>query len=169
MSMTYTEWAARNPQAAQELQHVIAPGLDMPEGGDGKSEAWAQQQVRFDAARKGGMLWRNNVGATPACIKTKCPKCYFPFEIKQQPVRYGLANESHQLNARIKSADLIGVMPVLIMPHHVGTTIGQFMSIEVKKPGWVFNPNDPHQAAQMAWSILANRFGADARFSTGSL
>lgn len=167
--MTYSEWARRWPQAAQEFSQVIAPGYDLPAKFEGKDEAYAQQQVRFAFAREGGMLWRNNVGATRAAEDVTCPKCHFKFVKKQQPVRYGLANESHQQNKLIKSSDLIGCKPVLILPQHVGTTIGQFWSVEVKRPGWVFNPNDPHQAGQAAWHVLIQRMYGIAKFSTGVL
>lgn len=167
--LDYVTWAQRWPQAAQELQHVIGPGLEMPDGADGKSEAWAQQQVRFQAGQQGGMLWRNNVGAAPAELRLNCPKCRFKFVHKQSVIRWGLANESTKQNKLIKSADLIGIMPVLITPAHVGTTIGQYTSVEVKRPGWVFNPNDPHEAAQATWATLIQRFGGVAKFSTGVL
>lgn len=167
--LDFITWAARHPQAAQELQQVIAPGFGLPAEHVGKDEAFAQQQIRFAFAREGGMLWRNNVGATRAAENVTCPKCSFKFVKKQQPVRYGLANESPQQNKLIKSADLIGCKPVIITPQHVGTTIGQFWSIEAKRPGWVFNPKDEHQAGQAAWITLIQRLGGVAKFSTGVL
>jgi len=49
--MTYAEWAQRHPQAAEELQGLIGamPWSMTGEAGH-KSEAWAQQQIRFKAA-----------------------------------------------------------------------------------------------------------------------
>lgn len=168
--MNYTEWVRRHPQAAQELQAVLSAGESVPsEQHEGKSEAWAQQQDRFAVARAGGLMWRNNVGATKAETEHHCPRCHFNFVERHQPTRYGLANESHKQNKLIKSADLIGVMPVLITSGMVGTTIGQFVSIESKRPGWVMNPNDEHTAGQMAWATLIQKYGGVAMFSTGNL
>ncbi len=156
----YAEWAAQYPQAAAALTLVLAPPTPSPAEHAGKSEAWAQQQDRMTVARAGGMAWRNNVGATPA----RCPDCNAP----QRPVRYGLANDSHQLNEQFKSADLICVIPRLITPEMVGTTIGQFGSIESKRPGWVYSAT-PREVAQAAWAALLKRHHAFATFSTGDL
>lgn len=160
--MTYTEWARRHPEAARDLQALFGavPWPVTPEGGDGRSEAWAQQQVRLKVARAGGMAWRNNVGATPA----KCPDC----GAKQQPIRFGLANDSAQLNDKIKSHDLILAVPRIIRPQDVGTTIAQFGSVECKKPGWVFTGRK-QEAGQAVWAALIQRLGGYAAFSTGEL
>lgn len=168
--MTYDEWAARWPQAAHELQTM----LTTPELGDkteGGSEARAQQLARLDVARYSvngvrAMAWRNNVGATPAKTKHVCPRCSFLFEQTQQPTRYGLANDSMQLNRRIKSADLICAIPRLIVPEMVGQVIAQFGSIEVKRPGWVYSGKD-QEPGQMAWAALIQSVGGFATFSTG--
>jgi hypothetical protein len=159
--MTYDQWAAKHPQAARELFQVIggAP-WPAPAKVDGKSEAWAQQQIRLKFAHHGGMAWRNNVGATPA----KCPDC----GEKQRPIRYGVANDSAQLNAKIKSADIIGAIPRLITGEMVGTTIAQFASIEAKRPGWKYAGNE-HETAQATWLALIAKIGGYATFSTGEL
>lgn len=160
--MDYNDWAARHPQAAAELNQMLGavPWPTTPEGGDGKSEAWAQQQVRFKVAHGGGMSWRNNVGATPA----KCPDC----NARRQPIRYGLANDSTRLNETIKSHDLICAIPRLITPQMVGATIAQFGSIETKRPGWQFTGKG-QEAGQMAWAVLIRRIGGFAVFSTGDV
>ena len=159
---TYTDWAAKHPQAAAELADLLgavawAPYVEH----DSKSEAWAQQQDRLKVAHAGGMTWRNNRGATPA----KCPDC----GVKRQPTRYGLANDSAKLNKVVKSHDLIGIMPRLILPVDVGQTIGQFISIENKRPGWSFDPLSEHEQAQAAWGSIITRLGGFATFSTGDV
>jgi len=104
------------------------------------SESVVQDMIRLGATKAGCRLWRNNVGVLPGYNDT--------------PVRYGLANESKAQNELVKSADLIGIMPVVIRPEHVGMTLGVFMSIECKREGWRYNPNDPHQVAQAKWAEI---------------
>lgn len=159
---TYEEWAAAHPAAARDLQAMLgaAPWPVTPPGGDGKSEAWSQQQVRLSIAHAGGLSWRNNVGATPS----RCPECGAP----QQPVRYGLANDTAALNEKIKSSDLIACVPRLIVPQDVGRTIGQFASVEVKRPGWSFTGKG-REVGQMAWLSLIASKGGVAMFSTGAI
>lgn len=167
--MTYAEWAAKHPHAAIDLQEMHG-ATPWPTGEDnsGKSENWAQQQIRFQAFRAGAQAWRNNVGATPAKIKTTCPKCQNHYEIKQQPVRFGLANDSMKLNEVMKSSDVILAIPRLITQQHVGQTIAQFGSVEVKKPGWRYTGTE-HEQAQGNWLALINGMGGYATFSTGEL
>ena len=117
------------------------------------SETAALTECRLAASVAGCRLWRNNRGAGYLTDGTF--------------VRWGLANESDAMNRAIKSADLIGIRPLLIGPQHVGTIVGQFLSVEVKAPGWRPRPNDAHEQAQRAWADLVNRFGGDASFSTG--
>lgn len=177
--MNYNEWATRHPQAAAELQAVIGAGSTptSPEGGDGRSEAWSQQRARMQVARYSvqgpagpvhALSWRNNVGATPAKTEHNCPRCGFHYQETQQPVRYGLANDSAQLNQRIKSGDLICAIPRLIMPQHVGTIIAQFGSIETKRPGWKFTGKQ-QESGQAAWAALVQSIGGYAAFSTGDV
>lgn len=116
------------------------------------SEARQQALVRLDAAANGVWLTRNNVGAL--------------LDERGVPVRYGLANESSTQNKAVKSADLIGIRPVLIGPQHVGTLIGQFVSRECKHEGWTYK-GDKHEAAQLAWANFVISKGGDAAFCTG--
>lgn len=160
--MTYEQWATRHPQAAADLLQVFG-SLDwpkIPRGGDGKSEAWSQQQARLDIAHQGAFSWRNNVGATPA----KCPDCGNP----QQPVRYGLANDSAKLNKQIKSSDLILAIPRIIRPEDVGLLFLQFGSVECKRPGWKYT-GTKQEPAQAAWLALISSRGGFAVFSTGGV
>lgn len=169
--MSFNQWAARYPQAAAELQLMMGavpwPATELT---DGKSEAWAQQQIRLkvakhsvvgaDGARVHAMAWRNNVGATPA----RCKHC----GEKQVPIRYGLANDSQKLNESIKSHDVIAIIPRLIGPQHVGQVIGQFGSIEAKKPGWRYTGRNQEEG-QAKWGSLIQRLGGFATFSTGTI
>jgi hypothetical protein len=117
-----------------------------------RSEAAVQQAVKIKASHQGRRMFRNNVGVLP--------------REDGVPIRFGLANDSKAMNKNLKSSDLIGVSPIQITQDMVGTVIGQFTSLEVKKPGWTYNPNDEHQAAQQKWHELVIRFGGDSRFIT---
>ena len=119
------------------------------------SESLIQSQVRLEASKRGWRVFRNNVGAGRL--------------ENGSWIRWGLCNETPALNAKIKSADLIGIRPVLITPDMVGRVIGQFVSRECKRPGWKFNPNDKRDVAQAAWARIINDLGGDAKITTGEL
>lgn len=116
------------------------------------SEAGILSDIRLEASEVGARLWRNNVGAT-----------YTP---NGQFIRYGLANDSPATNKTIKSADLIGIRPILITPEHVGQIIGQFISREVKAPNWRYSGNE-RELAQLRWAELILSLGGDACFTIG--
>ena len=107
--------------------------------------------IKLEATNKGCRLWRNNVGA---------------FATDTGFVRYGLANESTAVNRVVKSADLIGIRPVIITTAHIGHTIGQFLSREVKRNTWAFH-DSPEERAQLKWIELVVSMGGDAAFATG--
>lgn len=159
---TLHEWFNRNAGQPltlgvfRDLQTTLGtytPPLpaDAPEAG--KSEAWAQSVVRLEASEKGIALFRNNVGV----LEDKTGR----------PVRYGLGNDSPKMNEVIKSGDLIGIRSILIQPHHVGHVFGQFVSREIKAPGWQYT-GQGREGAQMAWANLINSRGGDAAFATGA-
>lgn len=116
------------------------------------SETSIQTLIRLEASQKGCILFRNNVGAGTLDNGSF--------------IRWGLANDSAQLNERLKSADLIGIRPILITPGHVGRVIGQFLSREVKAAGWKWT-GTKRELAQQQWADLVNRMGGDALFATG--
>lgn len=120
--------------------------------GAGKSEAWAQSVVRLEASEKGIACFRNNVGA----LKDE----------RGRLVRYGLANDSAQMNEVIKSHDLIMCRPLTIQPWHVGHVLGQFVAREIKAPGWQYT-GQGREPAQLAFANLINAKGGDAAFATG--
>lgn len=155
--MVLTDWArtwAVSDAALADLQARVL-GLDggAPQPPPGPSEAAVQARVRVEASRLGLRVWRNNVGATQDHETGSF-------------IRYGLANDSALVNSRIKSADLIGIRPWLIQPGDVGKVLGQFVSFEVKRPGWRYTGTD-REVAQQAWAALVLSLGGDARFVTG--
>lgn len=116
------------------------------------SEEAAQQAIRLARARAGCLDWRNNSGVAQYA--------------DGRPVRFGLANDSAQLNARIKSSDLIGITPLVIRPEHVGYLLGVFTAIETKRPGWHLTPGDARGQAQKAYHDLVRGVGGFAGFAT---
>lgn len=151
--MTYDEWAARHPQAAAELQLIaIRGGATTGHIIDGADETYAQAQVRLEASKLGKRLWRNNVGAGYLTDKTF--------------VRFGLANDSPAVNKMMKSGDLIGLEPILITTAHVGTTIGRFLSREIKRPGWKYTGTE-REKAQLHWADMIMSLGGNAAIVTG--
>jgi hypothetical protein len=114
-------------------------------------EAHIQNIVKLEASKKGCKLWRNNVGAVHS--------------VDGHFMRFGLANESKNVNSVIKSGDLIGIRPVIITPDMIGQTIGQFISREIKKSNWKYTGTEREQA-QLRWIKLINSLGGDACFAT---
>jgi hypothetical protein len=79
------------------------------------------------------------------------------------PVRYGLANDSKQLNTVCKSSDLIGITPITC---GCNVTWGVFTSYECKRPNWKFSQNDQRAVAQLAWLKLVISMGGIGKFIT---
>lgn len=154
--MTLAAWAAHwqiAPAAIHDLRAMLGM-LDAPAvvADPSMSEAGVQARVRLAASRAGMRLWRNNVGAVHDA------------ELGRH-IRYGLANDSPQMNAVLKSADLIGIRPRIIGPSDIGELIGQFVSYEVKHAGWRWTGSDREQG-QAAWAALITSLGGEARFVT---
>lgn len=152
-------WATRwhiAPAVMADLSASVL-GLDPSPSAasDALSEAGVQSRVRVAASRAGLRVWRNNVGAVHDTERGI-------------HVRYGLANDSSQINAVLKSADLIGIRPRVIQTGDVGALIGQFVSFEVKHSAWVHRPNDEHEQAQTNWALLVQSLGGEARFLTSA-
>lgn len=153
--MSIHQWAIRwgvHAAALQDLQHhlgTLTPNVELPKEAQGKHEAWVQSVARVEASRDGIKTFRNNVGA----LKDKTGRL----------VRYGLANDSEKLNELIKSSDLIGWRPLLVIPEMVGTKVAQFWCRECKEPGWQYTGAD-REPAQLAWINMVNADGGDAAF-----
>ena len=153
--MNFYGWAARwgiSPMAIAELFNELnrdgTPGVEAR----GTSEAGNVAMIRMEAANKQILMFRNNVGALK--------------DADGRFVRYGLANDSIAINRRIKSGDLIGIRPIKVGAEHIGHTIGQFVSREVKHGSWHYS-GDEHEQAQQRWAMLVNTAGGDAQFATG--
>jgi hypothetical protein len=101
--------------AWSDLSLILAQNtqLSEPVGTDdsGSGETSITATIRLEASRLGVSLWRNNSGVAT--------------NRDGRPVRFGLGNDSKRINETMKSSDLIGM-----------TSRGQFVAIEVKRPGW---------------------------------
>lgn len=155
--MNLYTWAKRwnIPLAAlQDLKQQL--GYDgtpaPPDAREMHSEQGVTKAVRLEAAGKGAVLWRNNVGVMQ--------------DEHGNVVRFGLCNESSQLNKKFKSSDLVGLRPVTITPEMVGTILGQFVAREVKAPGWKYS-GTAREEAQLRFLQLVLTHGGDACFTTG--
>ncbi|MCK5126802.1 MAG: hypothetical protein KAR42_11150 [candidate division Zixibacteria bacterium] len=153
---TLTEWATRNGVSTMVLTELVLLMTDQPQHVNAprstNGEAFVQSQVLLEAPRVGARLWRNNVGA----CEDKTGRI----------IRYGLANESKAQNQICKSSDLIGIKPILITHDMVGSTIGQFVAREVKRPGWSYK-GVGREVPQLNYLQIVTALGGDAQFVTG--
>lgn len=154
IAVVINDWAKRWGVPPAALRELVAGLATDPVGLPGQSEAAVQTRVRLTASQAGWRLWRNNVGAFT--------------DDRGGHVRYGLCNESAKVNRVLKSSDLIGIRPVLVTPAHVGTTIGQFAAVEVKRGDWKSYHTD-REVAQANFLALVKSLGGVAGFSTGAL
>ncbi len=98
-----------------------------------KSEGDLMRAAMLYASERHYRLFRNNTGVL--------------MDHRGVPVRFGLATGS---------GDLIGLRSIAVRPEHVGTAIGQFVSIELKRGSG--KPTD----AQVAWLDMVRRYGGIA-------
>jgi hypothetical protein len=118
------------------------------------SEAAVQAAIRVRASELGIRLFRNNVGA---CV-----------DKTGRMIRYGLANDSAQMQRRFKSSDLIGWLryePTLAYHLH-SQFVAVFVAIECKREDWHADPAryDDREAAQARWLELVRADGGIAGF-----
>ena len=147
-----TLWAARwgvSRDALTELTQLTQGPVVVPNADD-MSESAVSQRIVLKASSRGIRLFRNNVGACQ--------------DDTGRHIRYGLANVSKQMNATVKSADLIGITPVLVRADHVGHTLGVFTSIESKRGGWKYTGKG-RELAQNNWLNVVQLLGGIAHFA----
>ncbi len=118
------------------------------------SETVVQQQTRLlHCQLTNGQIWRNNSGA---CT-----------DDTGRLIRYGLGNDSAQLNAEIKSSDLIGITPVQAYVEGKGWLIlGVFTAYEIKPSNWHLTPGDKRGLAQQRFHDIVRSAGGFAGFVT---
>ena len=148
------EWAARWGVPADAVAELSMIMNYQPLTGPTNltTEEGVQKYIRLSEAKKGNVLWRNNVGAMQ--------------DDNGRVIRYGLANDSRKMNQYIKSSDLVGIRKVCITQDMVGQIIGQFYAIECKRPGWEYKGTE-REEAQSRFLTLVTTNGGYAKFSTG--
>lgn len=82
-------------------------------------------------------------------------------------IRYGLCNESKQMNQVLKSADYVGITPHVVTPADVGHTLGIFTAPEFKRGDWHYTGKD-REVAQKNFIDLVVSLGGRAMFWNGS-
>lgn len=150
MTNNILNWASRHGvsrRAIDELINMI--GIGHNNNDTDMSESAVSQRVRLAASRRGARLFRNNVGVW--------------MDDRGVPVRYGLANESAQMNQKFKSSDLIGITPTVITHDMVNQTIGVFTAYEVKKADWQYSGKG-REKAQCNFIMLVQSLGGIAKF-----
>ena len=151
--MNLNQWAIKwgiSFNALEDLRREFGMVNTDPTLKDGESEAAVQNRIRLEASKKGLRLWRNNVGAT--------------YTDDGSFIRYGLVNDSKQMNEQLKSSDLIGIRPVMITPRHVNHVMGQFIAREIKPESWHYTATKREQA-QLKFLELITSMGGDAAFA----
>ncbi len=115
-----------------------------------KDESQIQQEIQIAAMHFNCTLMRNNSGA--AVDKTG------------RLIRYGLGHVSPKL--LIKSSDLIGITKVVITQEMVGSTIGVFTALEIKKEDWnSCKKLDDHEVKQNNFLQWVTSMGGIAAFA----
>lgn len=155
-----SDWAnhwAIGDDALAALYKIIGFTPDTPVELDGKNEAYVQSAVRLAAPMAGYLLGRNNLGA----LKDE----------RGVPVRYGWLNDTAQLNKTLKTGDLLGYQSGWFRDYETlePVKVAVFAMPECKRAGWVFNPKDLHEVAQLRAINMVQAGGGIACFTTGGL
>lgn len=152
--MTFLEWCHRWALPQQAIDELIATCVQVTSPQSGELESPVSDRIRLKVARTAllpwgqqKILWRNNRGAG---------------QLKNGSfVRWGLANDSEKLGARVKSGDHIGGEQILITPAMVGSVMLRFWSVEVKRSNWT-HPSSALEYAQVQWASIVNALGGRA-------
>lgn len=159
MSLLY-DWFNRHDvsdAARAEFVQLFGFTPETPVELNGKNEAYVQSTVRLAAPAAGYLLGRNNRGALP--------------NEQGVPIRFGWLNDTAQLDKVCKTGDLLGLQSGWFRDYETlePVKVGVFAMAECKKAGWVFNPNDKRESAQLRAINMVNTAGGIACFTTGAL
>ena len=153
MTPTLLEWQRKHSITAEALADLAdIVGLTVEAGDANDSEKSVQDEARLLISKKGGRAFRNNKGVLP--------------DKRGVPVRFGLCNDTPEMGKRLRSSDLIACVPVSVTQEMVGTVIGQFTAIEVKKRGWHYTGTE-HEQGQLRFGELIIGLGGKFCFYNG--
>lgn len=153
MTPTLLEWQRKHGITAEALADLAdIVGLTVEAGETDGGEKSVQDEARLLISKKGGRAFRNNKGVLP--------------DKRGVPVRFGLCNDTPEMGKRLRSSDLISCVPVSITQEMVGTVIGQFTAIEVKKRGWHYTGTE-HEQGQLRFGELIIGLGGNFCFYNG--
>jgi hypothetical protein len=103
---------------------------ERPEGEGGMTEGDNMRRIMIAVSKWGARFWRNNVALAwvgkPEVIRSPKRVAVGPGDVvlrNARPLHAGLCKGSH---------DLIGAVPFVVRPEHVGRKIAAFGSLEVK-------------------------------------
>lgn len=119
-----------------------------------QTEADVMNLCRMRAQEMGAVLWRNNNGALK--------------DMRGIPVRFGLANDSKNINRVFKSSDLIGMTShagIFLRDPRVTVPRGLLLAVECKEPAWRWRGTE-EEIAQNAYIIFVRASGGVAGFAT---
>lgn len=159
MTPTLQQWASRHGvshAALTELQQLFTTVHQPSTTAKSRhaSESHVDSLIALEASDKDILWMRNNVGACQ--------------DKTGRVIRYGLLNESKQMNERLKSPDRIGIRRLVITSDMVGSSVGQFVAREIKHATWTGRTLSPHEQAQLNCLQLFTGYGADASFANGT-
>lgn len=98
------------------------------------------EYIKLEAGKHGLSLLINNSGALNDEVG--------------RLVRFGIGNESKEINDRLKFPDYVFILPTIIQPHHVGMKIGIFAGAELKRPDWEYTGKGREQAQMNAIEFI---------------
>lgn len=151
--MTLEDWQklwALPAIAIQQLQELTA-ATSTPS--DERSESFAASECRLALSHYKVIQMRNNVGVLE--------------DVNGTPVRYGLCNETKQMNQVMKSSDDVNILPYVVKPQDVGRKLGIFLGVEHKKPNWVYTGKG-RETAQLTFQRMVRSAGGVALFANSA-
>lgn len=159
MSLLY-DWFNRHDvsdAARAEFVQLFGFTPETPVELNGKNEAYVQSTVRLAAPTAAMTLFRNNVGA----LKDE----------RGVPLRFGLGNDTAQLNKVFKTGDLVGFQSGWFRDYETlePVKVAVFAMAECKKAGWRHCPTNQHEISQLRAINMVNTAGGIACFTTGAL
>ena len=141
-----------------------------------KRESRVAQEIERELCGPGSglRLWNNPVGhGLSGKIPNEMQMAQYkrligalpdPSDMSQRTANYSIVFGARRIQYGLKvgSSDKIGIKKITITPEMVGSEIGVFVGVEVKKEGWRPPGKSKHHQDQLSWARLINSFGGVA-------